>query len=472
VEPSPAVQAAHSLTLTRALRLPLPGAGHSPPIMAFTGAGGKSTALFRLARELLAGQPGKPGYPAVIVSASTHLFLAQAQSGDRHWAVNPGQAGEDWLPSELPTGLTVVTGPPVEDERTQGLTLPALERLAQQAQDWGAPLLLEADGSRRLPLKAPADHEPALPHWVDQVVVTAGLWALGQPLGPGWVHRPERFAALSGLEQGDTLTWQALRRVLSSPQGGLKSTHSGMRRTALLNVASGPDNAAQLAQAQRLAGSLLPEFDAAALADLEQPQPVRAVFEPVAGVLLAAGSSLRLGRPKQLLDWQGETFVRRAARQALEAGLAPLVVVTGAHRKAVEAALAGLPVQLEYNPDWESGQGSSVALGTRSLPTHTGAVIFLVVDQPLVGPPLLRSLIDLHRTTLAPIVAPLVDDQRANPVLFDRSTFPDLAALQGDAGGRVLFSQHRAVWLPWHDRGPLLDVDTDQDYLHLLGEVD
>jgi molybdenum cofactor cytidylyltransferase len=466
------MQAAHSLTLARALRVSLPAEGHSPPRLAFTGAGGKSTALFRLARELLAGQPGKPGYPAVILSASTHLFMRQAQSGDRHWVVEPEQVGDAWLPSELPPGLTVVTSPPGSDERTQGLPLPVLAQLAQRAQDWGAPLLVEADGARRLPLKAPADHEPALPEWVDQVVVTAGLWALGQPLGPDWVHRPERFAALSELAQGETITWQALRRVLSSPQGGLKSTHSGMRRAALLNVASEPDYAAQLSQAQRLAGSLLPEFDAVVLAALDQPQPVRAVFEPVAGVLLAAGSSLRLGRPKQLLDWQGETFVRRAARQALEAGLSPLVVVTGAHREAVEAALAGLPVQLEYNPDWESGQGSSVARGTQALPTHTGAAIFLVVDQPLVGPPLLRSLIDLHRTTLAPIVAPLVDDQRANPVLFDRSTFPDLAALQGEAGGRVLFARHRAVWLPWHDRGPLLDVDSDQDYRRLLGEAE
>jgi molybdenum cofactor cytidylyltransferase len=80
----------------------------------------------------------------------------------------------------------------------------------------------------------------------------------------------------------------------------------------------------------------------------------------------------------------------------------------------------------------------------------------------------LRSLVELHRQTLAPVVAPLVGGQRGNPVLFDRVTFASLARLQGEAGGRALFSRYPPLWLPWHDTSLLLDVDTEEDYRRLL----
>jgi molybdenum cofactor cytidylyltransferase len=81
---------------------------------------------------------------------------------------------------------------------------------------------------------------------------------------------------------------------------------------------------------------------------------------------------------------------------------------------------------------------------------------------------LLRSLVDLHASTLAPLAAPMVDGRRANPVLFDRRTFPDLLALEGDTGGRSLFSKYQPVWLPWLDSSLVLDVDTQEDYERLL----
>ena len=84
---------------------------------------------------------------------------------------------------------------------------------------------------------------------------------------------------------------------------------------------------------------------------------------------------------------------------------------------------------------------------------------------------MIRALMDTHTASLSPIVAPLVRmDRRANPVLFDRDTFPDLLALEGDVGGRAIFSKHRVEYLPWHDERLLLDVDTEADYRRLLAE--
>jgi molybdenum cofactor cytidylyltransferase len=82
-------------------------------------------------------------------------------------------------------------------------------------------------------------------------------------------------------------------------------------------------------------------------------------------------------------------------------------------------------------------------------------------------PTVIQALIEEHARTLAPILAPLVAGQRANPVLFDRMTFPDLMALTGDVGGRAIFGKHRVTYLPWHDEALLLDVDTPQDFARL-----
>jgi probable selenium-dependent hydroxylase accessory protein YqeC len=112
-----------------------------------------------------------------------------------------------------------------------------MDRLLALADDFRVPLLIEADGSRMRPLKAPGEHEPPIPAFATQVVVVAGLTALGQPLTSDWVHRPERFAALSGLEMGQAITSEAVARALSHLSGGLKNIPAGARRVVLLNQA-------------------------------------------------------------------------------------------------------------------------------------------------------------------------------------------------------------------------------------------
>lgn len=420
--------------------------------------------MFQLAREYQAA-----GASTVLLTASAHLAVEQLGQAEACFEIDSLQAILQ-LEKALPPGIVLLHGRRVETERVAGLAAELLVEVCALADRAKLPLLVEADGSRRRPLKAPAEHEPPIPAWVETVLVLVGLLGIGQPLTNEWVYRPEIFSLLSGLAPGAPVSLEGLARVLTNPNGGLKNIPGNARRVVLLNQADTPG---QQAAGARLVERLLDGgFQAGLVAALDPPggldsssaRGVSLVRERNAGIVLAAGGASRFGRPKQILPWRGEALVRHSARAGLEGGLHPVVVVTGAYADQVQAALEDLPVEIVHNPDWESGQSSSLAAGLRSLPEDCGGALFLLADQPQISASLVRSLADRHAETLAPILAPLVDGQRGNPVFFDRQTFSDLLALQGDTGGRALFSRWPVEWLPWHDASVLMDIDRLEDY--------
>jgi molybdenum cofactor cytidylyltransferase len=348
-----------------------------------------------------------------------------------------------------------------------------LNWLYQFCSNHSIPLLIEADGSRQKPLKAWAEHEPPIPDFVKLVVQVVGLTGLGKPLNEEYVHRHETFAKISGLQNEAIISVDAITLALTNPLGGLKNIPPKARRVVLLNQA---DTDELKSAAKRMVESLLLAFDSVVIASLDR-EKIYAVHEPVAGIILAAGESTRYGEVKQLLDWRGEPFVRAVAKTALEAGLSPVTVVTGANAEKIESVLKDLDLQIAYNTEWKSGQGSSIRTGIlsiqpppRSGQRGVGGAIFLLVDQPQITTSVIRALVEKHAEGLYPIVAPMVIDQRANPVLFDRYMFDDLLSIEGDVGGRAIFHKHRVEYLPWHDDRLLLDVDTPEMYQRLISD--
>ena len=189
----------------------------------------------------------------------------------------------------------------------------------------------------------------------------------------------------------------------------------------------------------------------------------------VAALVLAAGASTRMGRPKQLLDWDGRPLVRATAEVALAARLDPLLVVVGGAQAQVAGALTGLPLRMIANPAYAAGQSTSLRAGIAALGQDADAVVVLLGDQPFVTAAIVERLVAEWRASAAVIVAPIYAGQRGNPVLFARAVFPELLTVQGDQGARaVLAADHARVRLvAFDDPRPLADIDTPEDYERL-----
>lgn len=191
-------------------------------------------------------------------------------------------------------------------------------------------------------------------------------------------------------------------------------------------------------------------------------------------MVLAAGASQRLGRPKQLVPYRGKPLLRHAVDAALAAGVGPVVVVLGAEAERIARALAGLGVGIVINREWRAGLGGSVAAGVRAaagLEPAVAGVLLLACDQPLVTPELLRSLA-AGLAAGAPVAAAGYGGTLGVPAAFERRLFPELLGLDADRGARDVIARHRdqAVSAPFPEGE--LDIDTAEDVLRFGDATD
>jgi molybdenum cofactor cytidylyltransferase len=150
--------------------------------------------------------------------------------------------------------------------------------------------------------------------------------------------------------------------------------------------------------------------------------------------------------------------------------LDPVIVVVGYEPEEVTEKLKGLPVRVVNNPEFAAGQSTSLRAGIEALSERPGGAMFLLADQPLIDAGKIETILSAHRKTLAPVCVPVFERQRGNPVLFDRSLFPELLNLKGDTGGRELLEKYQdaLVTVPVGNAA-VSDIDIPEDYQRLTG---
>lgn len=438
------------------------GIGRGPELVAIVGGGGKTSLMFALAAAL----PGR-----VVMTTTTRIFAAQMKHA-------PAVAYEDDLPpldDLLSThGRCLVVGR-VEGEKAMGVNpdLPA-RLLARPDVDY---VVVEADGSRMRPVKAPAEHEPVIPAASTLLVPMAGLDALEGPLETV-AHRPERIREMANdvlritndeppSVSGDCLTPAGLARLLAHPQGGLKSAPDSARVIPFLNKA---DDTGRLAAAREVARLLLDEsrMRQVVVGALRSDAPVREVWRRVAAVVLAAGESRRMGHNKLLLPWGDTTVLERTLGNMAASGASLVITVVGHERDQTEPMVSRYGSAV-LNQDYAKGMLSSVQAAVRALPAAVEAALVMLADQPLVSPDVIDVLLAAYAANPRGLVAPTYQGRRGNPVIIDRRYFAELLALPPEAAPRALLQRHPEDLLVVEvgSNAVLQDLDRPEDYKRL-----
>jgi molybdenum cofactor cytidylyltransferase len=192
----------------------------------------------------------------------------------------------------------------------------------------------------------------------------------------------------------------------------------------------------------------------------------------IAALLLAAGNSSRMGSPKQLLEYQGQPLVRRAAETAIAAHLSPVIVILGASSHEIRPTLADLPVDILENSEWPRGMGTTLRTGIQHLmnsPTPPpDAVLLLLCDQPLITPGHLIALLTEHERTQKPLIAAAYNGTHGVPALISKKYFAELQSLPDAGGAKSLFSRHPddLATIPLPEAA--LDIDDPAAYAYLI----
>jgi molybdenum cofactor cytidylyltransferase len=432
----------------------LPGAFGlgSSELVAISGGGGKSSLMFALAKAL----SGR-----VIMTTTTRIFTAQTKLADAVFIVPKGQTsdggliGESGQVSELGAllarhGNCLVIGELV-GEKAAGVPPELPGRLLARADvDY---VLVEADGSRMRPCKAPAGHEPVVPTETTVLVPVAGIDAVGGRL-VDVAHRPEQVAVLTGLRPDDEMTTSALAALMSHPDGGLKGAPGEARVVPLLNKVTTSEQSLAAGEVARL---LLKNerIDSVVIGAVREPVPVRAIQRRVTAVVLAAGEGRRMGQSKQLLPWGGTTVLGRTLENLRASTVHDIVVVSGHKADAVKAIAGEQGLATVYNRDYAAGEMlSSLQVAVRQLAANRSAALVTLADQPMVRPGVIDLILDAYRKGKGDLLAPFYRGRRGNPVLIGRRYFAELLALPPGAAPRDLLQRHP-------DDLVMVEVDTD-----------
>jgi len=439
-----------------------------PSVVSFIGSGGKSTIISKLASELSsAGQK-------VLITTTTKFYPFPELT---HFTVNNELNIISKLKNHFKNNNLAVLGSRFNAEnKIEGVSTDEIFNLKNNLP---VTILVEADGSRGLPVKGYNPDEPVIPECTELVLALAGADAIGKPLTQQIAHRPQQLSKAINVEIGSLLTEEKLALIfnnmleLALNQAPHSETFCILNKLDLLQQElSGLLSLTKALSEQPIRPRYFLGTEAKSVESIksiirlnsEKPAPA------VTAVVLAAGSASRMGKDKLSLPFDQHTILERTLTNVKNAGFDEIIVVVKPGSDWIEK-LSNTDYILVENHEHADGQSTSLKAGLMAVNSSIQGVMFVLGDQPEVTPYLYEKLIDQYKTSLKLITAPLYQGQRGNPTIFDRRTWQALLSLEGDKGGRFLFKQieeYQVDYVETEDSSILADIDTLDDYHKLL----
>ena len=468
----------------------------SPFVISAVGGGGKTTTLLHLfcdelrMRSILTTTTSM-GTPAAGGTLSPKLSeRLRHNKGLQHISLGPPERSGIWFSHAY-------ADVPGKHKGVERHVIDQWVRCERRGRRDDTIVFCEADGAKRKPFKALADHEPVIPRTTDLTLIVFGLSALGQALDESTVHRSSLFSTVTGKAMGDRLSFDDIETVVT---GGhfLKDIPLTSKIAVVLNQADtlseherADDNmnawAERLLAHRRVDAVFFTSHSDDGRTTHFGKRKMADLAPPVSAVIMAAGLSTRMaGKNKLLLPLSDSSVIKETVAQSLRSDIRDFVIVTGHDAAAVQSEVGkaleegmqfNQQVSIVFNRDYEQGQGTSVALGTKCLSGDSVACFFIPGDQPFISPLTIREIIENWEP--GKIILPLYDGQQGSPVLFDRVFYPELSELTGDLGGRQVIRHHESdvkeVQLTKPEVMDHLDLDTAEDYesaIQVLSQIE
>lgn len=426
-------------------------------VISFVGAGGKTSTLIALGHELV-----EQGWR---VLATTTTRIGADQLGLMPGAVQAVQ-GRGAVAAALDERRFAFVYTEIRDDKVYGLAPDAISWLLDAVN--ADALLIEADGSRKLPLKAPRPHEPVIPAESSLVVPVASLAALGKPLDDEHVYNAQAIIDRFGFRRGSPVKSPWVAQVLRGDDMGLRGVPERARVVAWINGT--PCSGYLRARARLIARLTLksPRFSGAAIGSTRASDPVCEVQRTVGAIVLAAGMARRMGQSKVLLPWtENRTILEHIIHQLMLARVEPITIVAGNQAAEVRAAAERAGVTTIFNEAYESGEMlSSVKAGLRAMPEHVAAALIVLGDQPRIQPRIVEQVLMAYAEGRGEIVAPSYQMRRGHPILIDRRYWAEILALPDGGAPRDVINRYpeRVAYVTVDSDSVLRDVDTPEDY--------
>jgi molybdenum cofactor cytidylyltransferase len=194
----------------------------------------------------------------------------------------------------------------------------------------------------------------------------------------------------------------------------------------------------------------------------------------ISAILLAAGESNRMGQPKQLLPFGQSTILERTIDTLLDSAVSETIVVLGYRDEEIRKTIAGKPVKIAINPDYQQGMSVSIIAGLKQIDKRARAVLIALGDQPFVDSQTINSLVEAFIANNRGIIIPVYQGRRGNPVIFAIKYENELLNLKGDVGGREIIKRHPddVFEVAVNCEGVLIDIDTMESYTSITFNPD
>lgn len=402
-------------------------------VVAFIGAGGKTSTLLNLGHEL-----AEMGWR---VLATTTTSIEEDQLGLLPRAIAP-DAGSDVISQALSEDGFVFLYDKIKGGAVYGPQPSWIPHL-MDAVDSDV-LLIEADAANRRPLKAPFSHEPVIPPETSLVIQVASMAAIGQPLDEEHIYNAQAIIERYGFPEGGRIRSPWLAQVIRDEALGLRNVPEGARTVAFLNRVAPQGNARTRARLIARIALRTRRLHSVVIGSERGGDPVYEVQRPMAAVIMAAGSSTGMDTLKTLMPWgDSHTAIEHIIQRLQAARLDAINVVVGHQAQQVKDAIAPYGVNAVYNRSYKSGDMlSSLKIGLRTLPDNIAAALLVLGDQPQLQSKVLYQLLNAYAENNDQIIVPSYRARHGYPIIIGRRHWGDIYNLPRSESPRTFMNAH------------------------------